>query len=231
MEYPNFKIRDLAVEDRPREKCLRQGLGGLSNTELLAILIGTGTRNRSALDLSRTLLQQAGNDLHLLAKMSLAEMEKIPGIGQAKSIRIQAGFELARRRKATPPSVRPRVRCSQDAFKLLEGSLTDLPHEEFWILLLNRSNQVIESVRISQGGISGTVTDVRLILNAAVEKLASALILAHNHPSGNLSPSDADIKITKKIKEAAQLLDLSVLDHLILSDQGYMSMADDNLLP
>jgi DNA repair protein RadC len=231
MEYPNFKIRDLAVEDRPREKCLRQGLGGLSNTELLAILIGTGTRNRSALDLSRTLLQQAGNDLHLLAKMSLAEMEKIPGIGQAKSIRIQAGFELARRRKATPPSVRPRIRCSQDAFKLLEGALTDLPHEEFWILLLNRSNQVIESVRISQGGISGTVTDVRLILNAAVEKLASALILAHNHPSGNLSPSDADLKITKKIKEAAQLLDLSVLDHLILSDQGYMSMADDNLMP
>ncbi len=231
MEYPNFKIRDLAVEDRPREKCLRQGLGGLSNTELLAILIGTGTRNRSALDLSRTLLQQAGNDLHQLAKMSLAEMEKIPGIGQAKSIRIQAGFELARRRKATPPSVRPRIRCSQDAFKLLEGSLTDLPHEEFWILLLNRSNQVIEPVRISQGGISGTVTDVRLILNAAVEKLASALILAHNHPSGNLSPSDADIKITKKIKEAAQLLDLSVLDHLILSDQGYMSMADDNLMP
>ena len=231
MEYPNFKIRDLAVEDRPREKCLRQGLGGLSNTELLAILIGTGTRNLSALDLARVVLQKADNDLHQLGKMSLAELEKIHGIGEAKAIRIQACFELARRRKASLPAVRPKVRCSQDAFKLLEGNLTDLQHEEFWILLLNRSNQLIEPVRISQGGISGTVTDVRLILNAAVEKLASAMILVHNHPSGNLSPSEADIKITKKVKDAAQILDLSVLDHLILSDQGYMSMADDNLMP
>ena len=158
-------------------------------------------------------------------------MEKINGIGQAKAIRIQACFELARRRKAAPPAIRPKIRCSQDAWKLLEGILSDLQHEEFWILLLNRSNQIIDQVRISQGGISGTVTDVRLILNAAVEKLASGIILAHNHPSGNLSPSEADIKITKKIKEAAQLLDLSLLDHLILSDQGYLSMADDNLMP
>ncbi|MFH0760652.1 MAG: DNA repair protein RadC [Bacteroidota bacterium] len=231
MEYPNFKIRDLAVEDRPREKCLRQGLGGLSNTELLAILIGTGTRNLSALDLARIVLQKADNDLHRLGKMTLAELEKIHGIGEAKAIRIQASFELARRRKASLPAVRPKVRCSQDAFKLLEGNLSDLQHEEFWILLLNRSNQLIEPVRISQGGISGTVTDVRLILNAAVEKLASALILVHNHPSGNLSPSEADIKITRKVKDAAQILDLSVLDHLIVSDQGYMSMADDNLMP
>jgi DNA repair protein RadC len=231
MEYPNFKIHDLAVEDRPREKCMRQGLGGLSNTELLAILIGTGTRNLSALDLARVVLQKANNDLHQLGKMSLAELEKIHGIGEAKAIRIQSCFELARRRKESLPAVRPKVRCSQDAFKLLEGNLTDLQHEEFWILLLNRSNQLIEPVRISQGGISGTVTDVRLILNAAVEKLASAMILVHNHPSGNLSPSEADIKITKKVKDAAQILDLSVLDHLILSDQGYMSMADDNLMP
>jgi DNA repair protein RadC len=124
-----------------------------------------------------------------------------------------------------------KIRCSQDAFKILDGVLSDLRHEEFWILLLNRSNQIIDQVRISQGGISGTVTDVRLILNAAVEKLASGIILAHNHPSGNLSPSEADLKITRKIKDAAQLLDLSLLDHLILSDQGYLSMADDNLMP
>jgi len=231
MEYPIFRIRDLAVEDRPREKCLRQGTGGLSNTELLAILIGTGTKKQSALDLARLILQQAGNDLHNLGKISLAELEKINGIGQAKAIRIQACFELARRRKDSTPGIRPKIRCSQDAWKLLEGILSDLQHEEFWILLLNRSNQIIDQVRISQGGISGTVTDVRLILNAAVEKLASGILLAHNHPSGNLSPSDADIKITKKIKEAAQLLDLSLLDHLILSDQGYLSMADDNLMP
>jgi DNA repair protein RadC len=231
MEYPAFRIRDLAVEDRPREKCLRQGMAGLSNTELIAILIGTGTRNQSAIDLARLVLQLAGNDLHNLGKLSLAELEKISGIGEAKAIRLQAAFEMARRRKAAPPSVRPKIRCSQDAFRLLDGNLTDLQHEEFWILLLNRSNQVIDQVRISQGGISGTVTDVRLILNAAVEKLASGIILAHNHPSGNLNPSDADLRITKKIKEAAQLLDLSLLDHLIVSDQGYLSMADDNLMP
>lgn len=231
MEYPVFRIRDLAVEDRPREKCLRQGMTGLSNSELLAILIGTGTKQQSALDLARLLLQQSGNDLHQLARLSIAEMEKINGIGQAKAIRIQACFELSRRRKSTPPAVRPKIRCSQDAWKLLEGLLSDLQHEEFWILLLNRSNQIIDQVRISQGGISGTVTDVRLILNATVEKLASGIILAHNHPSGNLSPSEADLKITKKIKEAAQLLDVSLLDHLILSDQGYLSMADDNLMP
>ncbi|MFA6128373.1 MAG: DNA repair protein RadC [Bacteroidales bacterium] len=230
MEYPVFRIRDLAVEDRPREKCLHQGTAGLSNTELLAIMIGTGTRKQSALDLARQLLQQAGNDLHLLAKFSLTDLEKVYGIGQAKAIRIQACFELTRRRKTTPATIRPKIRCSQDAWKILEGPLSDLQHEEFWILLLNRSNQVIDQVRISQGGISGTVTDVRIILNAAVEKLASGIILAHNHPSGNLSPSDADMEITKKIKEAAQLLDLSLLDHLILSDQGYLSMADDNLM-
>ena len=231
MEYPAFRICDLAVEDRPREKFLRQGMSSLSNTELIAILIGTGTRNQSAIDLARLILQLAGNDLHQLGKISLAEMEKINGIGPTKAIRIQACFELARRKKSTTPAIRPKIKCSQDAWKLLEGVLTDLQHEEFWILLLNRSNQIIDQVRISSGGISGTVTDVRLILNAAVEKLASGIILAHNHPSGNLSPSDADLKITKKIKDAAQLLDLSLLDHLILSDQGYLSMADDNLMP
>lgn len=231
MEYPIFRIRDLALEDRPREKGLRQGVSGLSNTELLAILIGTGTKKQSALDLARLLLQKAGNDLHHLGKLTLPELQKVSGIGEVKAIRIQACFELSRRRKATPPVIKPKIRCSQDAWKLLEGSLSDLQHEEFWILLLNRSNQIIDQIRISQGGISGTVTDVRLILNAAVEKLASGIILAHNHPSGNLSPSDADLKITKKIKEAAILLDLSLLDHLILSDQGYLSMADDNLMP
>jgi DNA repair protein RadC len=231
MEYPNFKIRDMAVEDRPREKCLQQGVSGLSNTELLAIIIGTGTVRQSALDLARRVLQNAGNDLGRLSQMSLAELVRINGIGEAKAIRIQVSFELARRRKTTTPVVKPKIRCSQDAHRLIEGKLMDLQHEEFWIMLLNRSNQLIDTIRISQGGISGTVTDVRLILHAAVEKLASGLILAHNHPSGNLSPSEADLKITRKIKDAAQLLDLALLDHLIISDQGYISMADDNLMP
>ena len=231
MEYPFFKIRDLAVEDRPREKVLSQGLGGLSNTELIAILIGTGTRNQSAIDLARNLLQQAGNDLVRLSQMSIADLEKVNGIGHAKAVRIQTSFELARRRRTANPASKPKIRCSQDAFRLIEGKLTDLHHEEFWILLLNRANQMIDQVRISQGGISGTVTDIRLILHATVEKLASALILAHNHPSGSLSPSEADLKITRKIKEAAALLDISLLDHLIVSDQGYLSLADDNLMP
>ncbi len=231
MDYQNFKIRDLAVEDRPREKVLRQGLSGLSNTELIAILIGTGTRRQSAIDLARKVLQMADQDLIRLSQMSLADLEKISGIGETKAIRIQTSFELARRRKSSPPNSRPKIRCSQDAFKIIEGKLTDLQHEEFWILLLNRSNQLTDQIRISQGGISGTVTDIRLILHAAVEKLASGLILAHNHPSGNLSPSEADLKITKKIKDAARLLDLSLLDHLIISEQGYLSMADDNLMP
>jgi DNA repair protein RadC len=230
MEYPTIRIRDLAVEDRPREKCLSQGTSALSNSELLAILIGTGTRKQSAIDLARLILQQAGNDLHQLGRLSLSELEKVNGIGHAKAIRIQASFELARRRKASPPGIRQKIKCSQDAWKLLDGSLADLQHEEFWVLLLNRCNQVTDQIRVSQGGISGTVTDVRIILNAAVEKLASGIILAHNHPSGNLSPSDADIKITKKVKDAAQLLDLTLLDHLIISDQGYLSMADDNLM-
>lgn len=231
MEYPFIKILDMAVEERPREKVLSQGLRSLSNTELIAILIGTGNRNHSAIDLARNLLQQAGNDLVRLSQMSIAELEKIPGIGHAKAVKIQSGFELARRRRNATPASKPKIRCSQDAYRLIEGKLADLQHEEFWILVLNRPNQLIDQVRISQGGISGTVTDIRLILHAAIERLASALILAHNHPSGNLTPSEPDLKITKKIKDAANLLDVSLLDHLIVSDQGYLSMADENLMP
>ncbi len=229
-QYPFIRIRDLAVEDRPLEKVRHQGISSLSNTELLAILIGTGTREASAIDLARKLMMQTDNDLHRLGKMTLAELSKIRGVGATKSTRILAAFEISRRKRADQPRQRSSVRCSEDAYQLLEGTLADLVHEEFWILLLNRANQLIEKVRISQGGISGTVTDIRLIMHAAVEKLASGIILAHNHPSGNLKPSDADLKITNKIRDAALLLDISLLDHLIISDQGYLSMADENLM-
>ena len=229
-QYPTIRIRDLAVEDRPREKVSLQGVGSLTSTELMAILIGTGTQGASALDLARGILSRADNDLGRIAKMSLSEMTRNPGIGEAKAIRILAAFELSRRRRSSHPDQKIHIRCSRDAYQILEGSLADLPHEEFWILLLNRANQVIEKRRISQGGISGTVTDIRIILRAAVDKLSSGMILAHNHPSGNLNPSDADLKITGKIKEAAVLLDISLLDHLIISDQGYLSLADENLM-
>ena len=225
MKYDSVISTPWQVNDSSAAKLVLTGTGALSNIEILAVAAGISE------DCARNLLVAAGHDFHNLAKMSLNSMTKIDGVTTARAIRISAIFEIGRRRKSTPATLRPKVRCSQDAWKVLEPMLSDLQHEEFWVLLLNRSNQIIDQKRISQGGISGTVTDVRLILNAAVERLASGIILAHNHPSGNLSPSDADLKITKKIKDAAVLLDLSVLDHLILSDQGYLSMADDNLMP
>jgi len=225
MHYNSVISTPWQVNDSSAAKLVQTGTSALTNTEILAVSAGISD------EISRNLLKLAENDFHVLARMSLSQMCKIDGITTARAIRIAAIFELGRRRRNTPASMRPKVRCSQDAWKVLEPLLSDLQHEEFWILLLNRSNQIIDQKRVSSGGISGTVTDVRMILNAAVERLASGIILAHNHPSGNLSPSEADIKITKKIKDAAQMLDLSVLDHLILSDQGYLSMADDNLMP
>ncbi len=225
MKYNSVISTPWQVNDSAAAKLVQTGSSALSNYEILSVAAGISEES------SRKLLVLAGNDYHLLAKLTLNQMCQVDGITTARAIRIAAIFEIGRRRKSTPASLRPKIRCSQDAWKLLEGLLSDLQHEEFWVLLLNRSNQVIDQKRISSGGISGTVTDVRLILNAAVERLASGIILAHNHPSGNLSPSEADLKITKKIKEAAQMLDLSLLDHLIVSDQGYLSMADDNLMP
>jgi len=225
MKYDSLISTPWQVNDSATAKLVQTGTSALSNVEILAVAAGISEES------SRKLLVLAGNDFHNLAKMSLSIMCQIEGISTARAIRIAAIFEIGRRRRSTPATLRPKVRCSQDAWKVIEPLVSDLQHEEFWILLLNRSNQIIDQKRISQGGISGTVTDVRLILNAAVERLASGIILAHNHPSGNLSPSDADLKITKKIKDAAALLDLTVLDHLIISDQGYLSMADDNLMP
>ncbi|MFA5872607.1 MAG: DNA repair protein RadC [Anaerolineales bacterium] len=213
------------VNDSAAAKLVQTGSSALSNYEILSVAAGISEES------SRKLLVLAGNDYHSLAKLTLNQMCQVDGITTTRAIRIAAIFEIGRRRRSTPATLRPKVRCSQDAWKVIEPLVSDLQHEEFWVLLLNRSNQIIDQKRISQGGISGTVTDVRLILNAAVERLASGIILAHNHPSGNLSPSDADLKITKKIKDAAALLDLTVLDHLIISDQGYLSMADDNLMP
>lgn len=226
----SLKITDWAVEDRPREKLYSKGTSSLSDAELLAILIGSGTRNRSAVDLGRELLSLVGNNLNSLAKLSISDLRKIRGIGYARAVTIAAALELGRRRKLAEIPETPQIKCSRDVFDLLSPSLSDLPHEEFWILFLNRSNKVINRMKLSQGGISGTVTDVRMVMKRAIENLASGIIVCHNHPSGNLNPSESDTRITQKIKEAGNLMDIQLLDHLIVSDKDYYSFADNGLL-
>ena len=226
----SLKITDWAVEDRPREKLYQKGTSSLSDAELLAILIGSGTRKRSAVDLGRELLVLVDNNLNSLGKLSISDLKKIKGIGNARAITIAAALELGRRRKlAEIPDV-PQIKCSKDVFDLLNPLLADLVHEEFWILFLNRSNKVINRMKLSQGGISGTVTDVRIVMKKAIEYLASGIIVRHNHPSGNLNPSESDTKITQKIKEAGNIIDIQLLDHLIISEKDYYSFADNGLL-
>jgi DNA repair protein RadC len=226
----SLKITDWAVEDRPREKLIQYGTAGLSDAELLGILISAGTKNKSAVDLGRELLAGVQNNLNSLGKLSIAEITKIHGIGNARAVTIAAALELGRRRKlAEIPDV-IQIKCSKDVADIFQPILSDLPHEEFWILFLNRSNKVISKMKLSQGGISGTVTDVRMVMKKAVECLASGIIVCHNHPSGNLNPSESDSKITLKIKEAGNLLDIQLLDHLIISDKDYYSFADNGLI-
>ncbi|MGE0090242.1 MAG: DNA repair protein RadC [Bacteroidales bacterium] len=230
MEYSNLKIKDWAVEDRPREKLLKKGIASLSDAELIAILIGTGTRNESAVELAKKVLKNANNNLNELGKLEIKELQKSKGIGEAKAIIITAALELGRRRKGTNIIEKQKISSSNDVFEIFQPLLGDLPHEEFWILLLNRSNKIIDRFKISQGGISGTVIDARLILKAAIEKLASSIILCHNHPSGNKMPSDADDSVTKKLVDGGKLLDIKVLDHLIISDTQFFSYADEGKL-
>jgi DNA repair protein RadC len=226
----SVKITDWAVEDRPREKLYQKGTSSLSDAELLAILIGSGTRKRSAVDLGRELLLMVNNNLNSLGKLTISDLTKINGIGNARAITIAAALELGRRRKLAEVPEMPQIKCSKDVFDLLSPILSDLPHEEFWILFLNRSNKVINRMKLSQGGISGTVTDVRMVMKRAIEYLASGIIVCHNHPSGNLNPSESDTRITQKIKEAGNIMDIQLLDHLIISEKEYYSFADNGFL-
>lgn len=226
----SLKITDWAVEDRPREKMIQYGTSTLSDSELLGILISSGTKEKSAVDLGRELLARVNNNLNALGKLTIADLTKIHGIGNARAVTIAAALELGRRRKlAEIPDV-IQIKCSKDVADIFQPILSDLPHEEFWILFLNRSNKVISRMKLSQGGISGTVTDVRMVMKKAIEYLASGIIVCHNHPSGNLNPSESDSKITQKIKEAGNLLDIQLLDHLIISDKDYYSFADNGLI-
>ena len=228
MEY--ISIKNWAAEDRPREKLALHGSRVLSDAELLGILIGSGTRDLSAVELARKILAIGGNNLAELGRLSVNDLTKIKGIGQAKAITIVAALELGRRRKESDPNDQQKITSSNEANQIFTSVLSDLTHEEFWIAYLNRSNKLIEKMRISQGGISGTVIDVRLIMKRALEVLASSLIICHNHPSGNLTHSKQDLSVTKKIKEAAASFDITLLDHIIVAGNNYYSFADNGLI-
>lgn len=225
-----LSIKSWAEEDRPREKLLLKGRAALSDAELIGILIGSGTAKLSAVDVAKLILNAVDNDLNALARLTVKELQKHKGIGEAKAISIVAALELGRRRKDAAPVVKTRITCSTDIYEYIRPHLLDLPHEEFWIILLNRANTIMKKIQISSGGVAGTVADPKIIFKHALENLASAIILVHNHPSGQLKPSAADISLTKKLQEAGKVLDLPILDHLIFTDSSYYSFADEDIL-
>lgn len=229
-EDQNLTIKKWAEEDRPREKLILKGKSALSDAELIAILIGSGSKELSAVELSRKILNQHGNDLNQLAKLTLPDLQKFNGIGEAKAISIISALELGRRRKESEPQKKVQIKASSDAYNIMKPHLLDLSHEEFWAIFLNRSNQVIRTELISSGGVSGTLVDAKILFKKALEHTACSVILAHNHPSGNLSPSRQDIDLTKRLTEAGKALDIPVLDHLIFTDQDYFSFSDESLL-
>lgn len=219
-------IKDWAIEDRPREKMMQKGRKSLSNAELLAILIGSGNRNETAVDVSKRILKKFDNNLNSLGKASITDLCRLNGIGNAKAVSILAALELGHRQTQYINN-HQQITCSKDSFYTLSPFLSSINHEEFWCLYLNRANKTIATEKASQGGVSGTLIDVKIIVKKAVECLASSVILGHNHPSGNLHPSPEDKTITKKIKSACETLDISVLDHIIICDQQYYSFADE----
>ncbi len=223
-------IKTWAEEDRPREKLSLQGRRSLSDAELIAILIGSGNRNESAVELSKRILHGCNKDLNNLAKLSVSELSRFKGIGDAKAISIIAALELGRRRKESVSADRIQIHTSIDVYKAIEAQFKDLNHEEFWILLLNRANKITSRHLVSKGGQAGTIADPKIIFNIALENHAASVILAHNHPSGNLKPSNADLELTQKLRSAGQFLDIPVLDHLIITDQGFLSFADEGII-
>ena len=226
----NFGIKSWAETDRPREKLLQKGKLSLSDAELIAILIGSGSRNESAVQLSRRLLASAGNQLGALGKLSIKKLCEFKGIGPAKAVSIIAAMELGRRRRTEEALEKKKITSSASVFELMQPVIGELAHEEFWIIYLNNSNKVIEQMQLSKGGITGTLVDVRITLKKALEVSATAIILVHNHPSGTLKPSEADKKLTQKLKTGAQSLDIKVLDHLIVTEKSYFSFADEGVL-
>lgn len=229
-ERSTNKILSWAEEDRPREKLLLKGKSALSNSELIAIVIGSGNRTQTAVDLASEILQKNDNSINKLALLDVKALMKYKGIGEAKAISIVSALELGRRRLSEEQPEKIKITSSNIAYNLMKSNLLDLKVEEFWIILLNRANVVIKKTLISTGGVSGTLVDAKIIFYKALEELASAVILVHNHPSGNLQPSQADKTLTSKIKKAGEVLEIQVLDHIIFTNEGYYSFADEQIL-
>lgn len=229
MEQTNFPITNWSEDDKPREKLMLKGKSALSDAELIAILIGSGSRNESAVGLSKRILASVDNNLNALGKLTIQQLMNFKGIGEAKAISIMAAMELGRRRRAEDTVELKKITSSKMIFELMQPIIGELPHEEFWVLYLNNSNKVLAKSQLGKGGITGTLVDVRLVFKPALEMGATALILCHNHPSGTLIPSDADKQITKKLKAAGQNLDINVLDHIIITENGFYSFNDDGI--
>ena len=229
-QYKKLPISQWAEDDRPREKLMLKGKGQLSKAELIAILIGSGNTEESAVQLAQKILNSINNNLAELSVLSLSDLKKFKGIGEAKAISIIAALELGKRRLSEDVLVRKKIKSSEDAFHILYPELSDKQYEEFWVLMLDRANQVIRKVNISEGGMAGTVADPKKIFKMALDLNASSLILSHNHPSNNLKPSQNDIDLTKKLRSAGKLLDIEVLDHLIFGNDTYYSFADENII-
>ena len=226
----NLSIKQWAEDDRPREKMLLKGKAALSDAELLAILISTGTAKKSALELGQELLHSCENDLFQLGKLPIAQLKTIKGIGAAKAVTLSAAFELGRRRAQTAPKENPRITCSSDAYQIIYPDLVDLPHEEFHAICLSRSNHVVGKKQLSIGGIHGTVADGKILFKEALYLNATGIIIAHNHPSGSTQPSQADLDLTKRFKAFGEFIEISILDHLIIGNKGYYSFADESQL-
>jgi DNA repair protein RadC len=224
-----FPITNWSEDDKPREKLMLKGKSVLSDAELIAILIGSGSRNESAVDLSKRILASVDNNLNALGKLSLSQLMQFKGIGEAKAISIIAALELGRRRRGEDAVALKKITSSKIIFEIMQPIIGELPHEEFWIIYMNNSNKVIAKSQLSKGGITGTLVDVRIVFKTALEMGATALILCHNHPSGTLIPSDADKQITRKLKLAGDSLEIKVLDHLIVTETSYFSFADEGI--
>lgn len=225
-----FSIKSWALDDRPREKLMIKGKSVLSDAELIAILIGSGNREESAVALSKRILLSVNNDLNLLAKLSVEELMKFKGIGEAKAISIVTALEFGKRKQFEQKKIISKIKTSTDVSLIMQPLLGDLQHEEFWILFLNNSNKVLAKQQLSKGGLTATLVDVRLLYKRALELSAVGVIVCHNHPSGKLKPSGSDIELTNKIKAAGKTLDIKLLDHLIITEKAYFSFADEGIL-
>jgi DNA repair protein RadC len=226
----SFSIKCWNEDDRPREKLIKKGKSVVSDAELLAILLGSGSREESAVSLAKRILAKAENNLNALGKFSLQELCKFKGVGKVKAIGIIAALELGNRRRAQQALELQKITSSASVFELMQPIIGELQHEEFWVIYLNNSNKVLQTKQLSKGGITGTLVDIRIAFKQALELGAVAIIMAHNHPSGTLKPSESDIKLTTKIKKAGESLDISILDHLIITEKAYFSFADEQML-